>query len=332
MEKCAEKFLITRASIVEEALQRGLINDQRHNLLLHFFEIQTIDPNLSPTVSEGSKYLGNILRKLDKFTKQGDLETSLEHVMIIVQSKEFNKLSDNYKYSQISTSKAVSQKRDFTHFISLPLNIQGLIDPYESWMNDILLQKYPSIQKRSFTSSSMLHLTILMLPLESPDQLQNAIIAFKSVENTIKEIKRKLSLKMQDPHLAFHSLQFMGKPSKARVVYYDLDVESPWYEALKDAIDILIRAMLKFDVLQESELSHIFFNEETGRYENEKLHVTLMNSTFTKSKGIDLVPIIEDGLMEEAYWDPITVGRIDISTRFKYGDDGFYMPAYSFYF
>jgi len=47
---------------------------------------------------------------------------------------------------------------------------------------------------------------------------------------------------------------------------------------LKEVIGILIEAMLDHEVLEVKELSHITFNQDTGRYENGQLHVTLMNS------------------------------------------------------
>ena len=64
-------------------------------------------------------------------------------------------------------------------------------------------------------------------------------------------------------------MDIIGKPMKTRVLYYDLDYQSPWFEPLKDVIDLLIKAMLKFEVLFEEELNHIYYNKSTKRYENE---------------------------------------------------------------
>ena len=51
---------------------------------------------------------------------------------------------------------------------------------------------------------------------------------------------------------------------------------------MRDIADLIIKAMLKYSVLQEHELSHISFNPGSNRYENDELHVTLLNSSFTK--------------------------------------------------
>ncbi len=45
--------------------------------------------------------------------------------------------------------------------------------------------------------------------------------------------------------------------------------------------------MLDHQVLEEHELSHVRFNEDLGRYENDQLHITLMNSNFAKVSNFD---------------------------------------------
>ena len=82
--------------------------------------------------------------------------------------------------------------------------------------------------------------------------------------------------------IEFDGLGFFGKPNEAKVVYAKLKDKGPTHELLSEINDLLVRSMLKNNVIEENELSHLGLNPATGRYELDQMHITLMNSTFAK--------------------------------------------------
>jgi hypothetical protein len=92
---------------------------------------------------------------------------------------------------------------------------------------------------------------------------------------------------MSPLYLDFDQLEIMGTQSQSRVLYTRPHFRNS--EKLRDIIDILINKFIENQIITEEmkQSSHIKFNEDTERFENEKLHVTLMNSTFVISEGIN---------------------------------------------
>lgn len=85
--------------------------------------------------------------------------------------------------------------------------------------------------------------------------------------------------------------------------------------------------MLDHKVLERKDLSHITLNK--GRYEVNKLHLTLLNSSFAfkdllkiDKRNFDATPILQNHpfSITEA-----RVNKIELSTRFHYDENtGFY--------
>ncbi len=76
-----------------------------------------------------------------------------------------------------------------------------------------------------------------------------------------------------------------------------------------------------------SELSHVKFNKESNRYENDQLHITLMNSAFSKQRSFDGRNILahheQDLKLRE-----IVPETIEISTRGAFDERGFYQAVH----
>lgn len=201
-----------------------------------------------------------------------------------------------------------------------------MVESYEAWRDDILAGHYKGIKPRLFTSERLLHLTLCMLPLENEMEINNAVIALKQVESKVKKLIRQHGDKKRLT-LNFPNLGYFGKPNATKVIYLEIEESTKQFELLRDIADILIRAMLNNGVIDESELSHIYFNPKTNRYENDQLHVTLMNSTFAKQRSFDAREILKFDKLEVYNVKGTT---IELSTRGHYDpESGFYQSAYT---
>ena len=80
------------------------------------------------------------------------------------------------------------KRPNFTHFLSAPLNIELFQHQFLQFKNAILADPAYANQilPQVFTNDKVLHLTLLMLPLESEDKLILAQKAFKEVEPLVK--------------------------------------------------------------------------------------------------------------------------------------------------
>jgi hypothetical protein len=97
--------------------------------------------------------------------------------------------------------------------------------------------------------------------------------------------------------------------------------------------------MIDHKVLTRKQLIHIKLNKETGFYESEKLHLTLLNSTFAmktllhefNKRTFDSTPVFENHPFESIDFPQQAEAKtIELSTRFKYDEvSGFYVSQYT---
>ena len=111
------------------------------------------------------------------------------------------------------------------------------------------------------------------------------------------------------------------------IIYLDLK-EDGEYEKVKEAVDYLIRSLMKEDVIANEELKsmNIEYDHQSGLFKTKKLHITLFrckglyeNETFLER----FEHVVENymGKMLECDW-------MDISTRFAYDETKFYQPLH----
>lgn len=109
-------------------------------------------------------------------------------------------------------------------------------------------------------------------------------MAFKKVEG---EILTKLQQFGKPFSIPIQGLGWFGKPEATRVIHLVPEIQSEAGEILRDIAHIVIMSMLENKVLEPKQLSHIAFNMETNRYENDQFHITLLNSVFIKKRTFD---------------------------------------------
>ena len=80
--------------------------------------------------------------------------------------------------------------------------------------------------------------------------------------------------------IEFDELEIFGTPEETRVVYMKLKEDTDQFELLREVNHIIIQSLVDHKVLERKDLSHIRLNPKTKRYESDKLHLTLLNSSF----------------------------------------------------
>jgi len=223
----------------------------------------------------------------------------------------------------------IIKKNVFTHFISLPLNspeIQLKFSELKSKICQENFTKFPYIEK-IFAKKESLHLTILMLNLDTEIKKLASIEAFKLSESNIKS---NILSPNQNFSLDISNLNYIPIrkfPQFGRVIYAEIG-SAGQREILMKICDTLIKNMLKFNVIEETEFSHIH-KSENGMMYPEKFHLTIMNTTFLKSKNIKKQGILAEPLLENYHnynFGTMKINEMHISTRFKFNENGFYLP------
>jgi len=203
----------------------------------------------------------------------------------------------------------------FTHFVSVPLNQINIQRSYGLLKEKML--ECEGVSPRLFAHSQRLHLTILMLNLDSEEKIQKSIDGFNASLKPVTDNYTGLELKIQN-------LNYIPTKNKeyARVVYIEVGTKKQ-QDVLRQISNIIITNMLKHKVIDIAQLNHI--STTNNQYYPEKLHLTIMNTTYTKSKkGILIQPLINK--FSDCSLGVAKVNQLHISTRFKFAEDGFYVP------
>lgn len=120
-----------------------------------------------------------------------------------------------------------------------------------------------------------------MLPLETPEAVELAKATMEAAAPKIQAVFDKNDINKEEGiKLSFEGLKYFGQPDRTRVIYMKLKEEGKDFEIVRDIVDILVRECLSANVLTEDELSHCKVNPETGRYELEQMHLTIVNASW----------------------------------------------------
>ena len=134
-----------------------------------------------------------------------------------------------------------------------------------AWQKSVLSKTYDeSFIPEIFSKAETLHFTILMLPLESEEQLELCRQALQSVQDQVQTMIKERG---QDGALTLNygELSIFGTPQKTRVVYQKLQEEGSQWDLFVDICDLLIKTMLDKHILWEDELSYISKDPETSK-------------------------------------------------------------------
>ena len=81
-----------------------------------------------------------------------------------------------------------------------------------------MAKRYETIVPKIFLRPEVIHITLLMLPLGEPGQVEKAIFALKSVEDTIKNLVKEQGVDGK-LILEYEKLEYFGTPDDTRVIY-----------------------------------------------------------------------------------------------------------------
>jgi 2'-5' RNA ligase len=179
----------------------------------------------------------------------------------------------------------------WTHFLAIPFTKMsknlGFMEKFYYFKNKILDEGLYDEDESIFQIPERLHMTLCMLEIKSEKDLNN----LKKLLQNIKPILDEISLG-EDIYLHFEALEVFGKPHDSRVMYSKPKINES--NKLFDLLDLIYSNLLDKKFLQKDQMrfSNILFNEENQRYEKEKLHITLMNTSFLnreREKDVDII-------------------------------------------
>ena len=178
-----------------------------------------------------------------------------------------------------NNNKQIKPKFLWTHFLAFPFfKNKDFVDKFGFFKSTILNENFANINEHMFQNENRLHLTICLFQLKNKEQIALVEKLIKESESEINEITQNISLALN-----FDQFDMMGDQKKTRVLYTKPDSDrNESTEKIKDIIDVLLTKFIKNDILTKEMLkySNIAYNQITERYENQKLHVTLLNITF----------------------------------------------------
>ena len=173
---------------------------------------------------------------------------------------------------------SIGKQIKWTHFICVPLfnNIEFL-DKFEFFKTKVSEEN--DVNLNLFQKKHRLHMTVCLLSITDNESI-------KKLNNVLTEASKEIKALNEELYLDFDQLEVFGTPHKSRVLYTRPHITNS--EKYKDIADIIISKLVenKFITEQMQANSHIFYNKQSDRYENQKPHVTLLNSTFTKEREL----------------------------------------------
>lgn len=224
------------------------------------------------------------------------------------QSSNMNTSINTLKNKNTPTHKK-SQQNKWTHFLSIPFHgNKEFLEKFEYFKKKIMEENFSDINETLFQKKNRLHMTICLFKIDEKKQKESLDLINKSMKECEDSIKKILD---GGPlYIDFDQLETMGTMTKTRVLHTRPHVSNS--EKLRDIIDILINKFMENELISEDqrESSHIFFNEIAERYENEKLHVTLMNSTFVLRENLNknnFTSTTSSQLPENAYFNGMKI-------------------------
>ncbi|XP_066597743.1 activating signal cointegrator 1 complex subunit 1 isoform X2 [Prorops nasuta] len=195
-------------------------------------------------------------------------------------------------------------KLDMTHFISIPVNNQDIMDNFESFKMEVINncgKNSNSAEENIFQKSKKLHLTICVFVLLDDNEKEKLVNHFIDCEeNIIKPALEKtgpIKIKLQ-------GIDCMNDdPTEVQVLYAKI-VES---EKIQSLVNEIAESFSKTGVMKPN------------RGKNVKLHVTLMNTKFLQEENqwrrikFDASDILKQ--YENFYFGELTLNEIHLSKR-----------------
>jgi hypothetical protein len=179
----------------------------------------------------------------------------------------------------------------WTHFIAIPFtkiskNVE-FMEKFYYFKNKILDESLYDKDENIFQIPERLHMTLCLLEIKSEKDLNN----LKKLIENLKPILNEILLG-EDVYFHFESLEVFGKPHDSKVMYSKPKINES--NKIFDILDLIYSNLVEKNFLQKDQMrfSNILFNDENQRYEKEKLHITLMNTSFLNRQRENDIEVI----------------------------------------
>ena len=208
-------------------------------------------------------FFGIIIGKKGATKKRIESETRAKVVIPRQPEKESLRIDGENRNSVVSAANRVlnlvqvaRERQEFTHFLSVPMNKQTIVEAFETFRDDVLglEDKGRGVDRSIFQDSSRLHLTIGVMALMDDREREKA---------TALLYEAKSDLVKAPFEIAVEGLEIMNDDAEETKVLY-VKVKSDTLQRIADGlVDKFVASGLMF-----------------RRYEHVKLHMTAMNSKF----------------------------------------------------
>nr|XP_023020114.1 activating signal cointegrator 1 complex subunit 1-like [Leptinotarsa decemlineata]XP_023020115.1 activating signal cointegrator 1 complex subunit 1-like [Leptinotarsa decemlineata] len=245
----------------------------------------------------------NTLIKVPKLNEKGEIKITGDTERKVASAR-----------TQISM--IVMQRKDklpISHFVSIPIVSENIREKYKRFQDEILNVMPRGVTQSIFQQPEKLHLTICTLTLLDDEELHTA----KQVLDTCH--KEFISNILDSKHYKIHldGVEIMNDdPSSVNVLYGNVRMDSPEEnEKLQEISD---------------KISEYFYRSGLAKkqYDNVKLHVTLMNTSFRnsgeKQESFDATNILRK--YKNYYFGSVDLKNIHLSVRFT-GRNEYYESA-----
>ncbi|XP_048269152.1 activating signal cointegrator 1 complex subunit 1 isoform X1 [Bombus terrestris] len=250
------------------------------------------------------------LIQIPKLGQDGDIVIiGSDHKRIITARRRINLLME-----------ATRKKLEFTHFLSIPLNEGHIIMKFNMFKNEVLTnsgKKSRGVDETIFQTPSKLHLTIGLMTLLDETERNKAIEALNYCN---EHIVRPAIEKYGQIPIHLQGIDIMqDDPSEAKVIYAKIVNKT---EVLQKIVDEIVDYYVKIGLIIKS------------KRQSNKLHLTLMNTTFQineeerNSKNIitfDAREILK--AHENTTFGETILKQIHISQLHTIGSNGYYLAT-----
>ena len=248
-------------------------------------------------------------------------------------SEQKSNISENYTvqkekpYHQENTDKNFYGKPKTQHkqnyFIHFPFytskEFYNSIEDFRNGLRD-LDPKYDN-----FFYQQRFHITLTTLFKLDDDQMQKVVSIINDNADSLKEICVSRNKKFVQK-VATSKIDYFGqkqqkpknydKKEMVKIGYVSQDTKCSDFDLIQQCVDKLIRSLLKnTDFLTEKRLN-VVFNEQTGRYEIETPHITVLASPKYKQnrKAFDISPVLQNFGNHDfgyVYFDTLMFSKMD---------------------
>ena len=163
------------------------------------------------------------------------------------------------------------------HFIMIPFEDEKFLEEYNNLCNTLRSYNPKDFDEELLQKPSKLHISVLIFDLGGDQQkISKVCTILKEIQNDIKQISEGYITYKFGGYGAFDSFK------EARVIYSKMEEDNSFIK-LQQVIDLVIKRLLKENIIRESELKDLHVIKEgndSNPFYKIEMHLTLLNATF----------------------------------------------------